>query len=241
MVAVVAGVVLGAVLLVELGGRLLIERAASSALRDDGVAGATVTVGRSWWRPTLVPALLGGGVDQVRVELRDADVSGVRVVGADYVLEDLDVAPDPFSATLGVDGIGRGSFRLVVTPESVSEVLGVPAAVVDGRLVVGPDDEPAKLRVDRADLVVESTYLQREGIDPRLPLISSRFLPCEPEVELAGAAVQLSCSGDRLPGILDTSLGEPVGEIPAPTELEPPAVAERGATPTTATTAPGGG
>ena len=186
VVAVVALVLLVGLVALEVGGRLLVERAAAEQLRDEGIDGADVTVGRSWWRPTLVPALFGGGVDRVRVELRDTDVAGVRVVRADYVLEDLEVDPDPFGGALGVSGVGVGSFRLVVAPGSVADVLGVPARVVEGRLVIGPDGEPAKLRVDRGELVIESPYLQREGIDPRLAIVDRRLLPCEPEVALLG-------------------------------------------------------
>jgi hypothetical protein len=240
VVAVVAGVLLIGLMVLELGGRTLIERAAASELRAQGIDAASVTVGRSWWRPTLVPALLGGSVDRVRVELRDTEVSGVRVVSADYVLDELEVDPDPLGRTLGVSGIGAGSFRLVVAPDSVAALLGVPAKVVDGRLVVGPDGEWAKIRIDRGELVVESPYLEREGMDPRLGTLDGRLLPCEPQVAIAGDAVELRCRGDRLPGILDQPLGEPVADVPAPTELEPPVTAQRGdATTTTTTTSAG--
>ena len=150
------------------------------------------------------------------------------------MLEDLEVDPDPFGRALGVSGVGAGSFRLVVAPGSVAEVLGVPARVVEGRLVVGPDREPAKVRLDRGELVIESPYLQREGIDHRLAVVDRRLLPCEPEVALLGDAVELRCTGDRLPGILDVPLGEPVGDVPAPTELEPSVTVERTAPTTTA-------
>jgi hypothetical protein len=237
VVAVVAGVLFLGLVLAEVGGRQLVERAAATALRDEGIEAATVTVGTSWWRPTLVPALFGGSVDRVQVRLRDTEVSGVRIVRADYVLDDLQVDPDPLGRTLGVSGIGGGSFRLVVAPESVAAVLGVPARVVDGRLVIGPDREPAKVRVDRDELVVESPYLEREGIDPRIAVLDRRLLPCSPEVRIAAEAVELWCSGDQLPGILDTPLGEPVGDVPAPPELEPPVTAQRGAATATTSTA----
>ncbi len=102
--------------------------------------------------------------------------------------------------------------------------------MANGRLVVGPDDEPAKLRLDGAELVVESPYLSRRAIEPRYRVVDRRLLPCDPEVGLIGGSVELRCTGDRLPGILDTSLGTPVGDVPAPTELEPPVTAERDGT-----------
>ncbi len=57
--------------------------------------------------------------------------------------------------------------------------------------------------------------------------IDRRLLPCEPEVAVAGAAIELRCEGDELPGILDAPLGQPVADVPAPTELQPPATIER--------------
>ena len=115
-----------------------------------------------------------------------------------------------------------------MSPASVGRLLGVNARVVDGRLVVGPDGEPAKLRLDGTELVVESPYLARQRLPHRFTVLDGRLLPCDPEVRLDGEVVELRCSGDRLPRILDASMGEPVGRLPAPpTELEPSATVER--------------
>lgn len=226
-VAVVVGVLLVGLVVLELGGRVLVQRAAADALRNQGVESARVQLGGDRWRPTVVPALLGADIDRVRVELRDSEVSGVRVVEADYVLDDVDVDVDPLRTAVQVRSIGAGRFRLLVAPESVGELLGVSAGIEDGRLTLGPDAEPAKLRVDGDRLLVESPYLQRERIDPRLLFIDRRLLPCEPEVAVAGAAIELRCEGDELPGILDAPLGQPVADVPAPAELQPPATIDR--------------
>lgn len=221
-------VVVLAALALEVGGRIVVQRAAVDALAQEGVEGATVRIGRSWWRPTVLPALVGGRVDRVRVRVRDAEVSGLQVQEADYRLEDLEVDLAPFDRALGVSGIGRGTFRVVLAPGAVGEQLGVPARIVDGRLVVGPDEEPAKVRVEGDELVVESAHLLREGIDPRVATLDRRLLPCTPEVVVRDAALVLACSGSTLPGLLDTPLGEPVADLPAPpAELEPPVTAER--------------
>lgn len=223
LVSVTAIGVLG----VELVGRRVIERTAADMLAQQGVADASVRFGGPWWRPVVLTALLGGTVDEVTVDLSGTDVAGVHVARARYVLEDLEVAPDLAARSLGVSSIGRGSFRLLLAPDAVGEELGIEVRIVDGRLVVGPDEEPAKLRVDGEELVLESPYLQRMGHPPRMAALSARLLPCPPRTVIVDSYIALVCSGSDLPAVLDQSLGEPVADMPAPPELEPPITAER--------------
>lgn len=224
--AIAAVAVVVALVVVETGGRVLAERAAVDELSAQGIDGAQVTVGRAWWRPTMVPAMVGHGLDRVRVELRDAEVSGVRIERADYVLDDLSVDP-ALGGALGVRAVGNGTFRLVVAPSAVAEAVGVQADVEEGRIVIGPDREPAKVRLDGTDLLIESAYLQREQLEHRVPAVDGRLLPCDPEVALVGDLLELRCTGDRLPRILDAPLGEPVADLPAPPELQPPQTLDR--------------
>ena len=79
MLVLGVAVVFMALLVAEYGGRVVVGRVAQNQLQSQGIADAQVTVGRSWWRPTLLPAVLGGGLDRVSVQLRDAEVSGVLV------------------------------------------------------------------------------------------------------------------------------------------------------------------
>ncbi len=225
--ALLVSVTVFGVLGIELVGRRVIERSAADMLAQQGVDDASVRLGGPWWRPVVLTALLGGTVDEVAVDLSGTDVAGVQVARARYVLEDLEVAPDLAARSLGVSSIRRGSFRLLLAPDAVGEELGVEVRVVDGRLVVGPDDEPAKLRVEGEELVLESPYLQRMGHPPRMAALSARLLPCPPETVIVDGYIALVCSGDDLPGVLDQSLGEPVADMPAPPELEPPITAER--------------
>lgn len=220
-VAVIAGVVVVTLVVVELGGRAVAARVTAGELRSAGIEDAQVRIGASPLRPTLVPAMLGGGLDRVHVQLRDTSVSGVAIREADYVLEDLDVDPDLSDATVRVRSLGQGSFRLRVDPDAVADRLGVEARIVGGRLVLGPDRQPAKLRVQDGELLVESRYLRREGIAPDVLFVDRRLLPCDPEVAIVDDAVELQCSGNRLPGVLDSSLGAPVTDVPPPPELPP--------------------
>ncbi len=226
-VAGILALVAGGVVVVEVVGRRVVERTAAEMLADQGVDGATVELGGSWWEPVVLRALLGGSIDEVTVRVEGVDVAGMQVARANYVLEGLAVEPDLAAGSLGVSAIERGSFRLLLAPAAVGDAMGVDVSLVDGRLVVGPDDEPAKLRVDGDELVLESPYLQRNGHPPRVTALSARLLPCTPEVALVDSYIALACEGDRLPAVLDTSLGEPVADLPAPPELEPPMTAER--------------
>lgn len=220
-VAVIAGVVVVTLVVVEFGGRAVAARVTAGELRSAGIQDAQVRIGASPLRPTLVPSMLGGGLDRVHVQLRDTSVSGVAIREADYVLEDLEVDPDLSDATVRVRSLGQGSFRLRVEPDAVADRLGVEARIVGGRLVLGPDREPAKLRVQDGELLVESRYLRREGIAPDVLFVDRRLLPCDPEVAIVDDAVELQCAGDRLPGVLDSSLGAPVTDVPPPPELPP--------------------
>lgn len=214
-------------LMLEAVGRGVAERKAADLLADQGVDGAVVRLGGPWWKPVVIPALVDGRVEQVTVDLTGTEVAGVQVASARYVLEGLEVTPDWASGSLGAGSMRRGRFDLLLEPAAVGEAMGVEVRTIDGRLVVGPDDEPAKLRVDGEELILESPYLQRVGHPPRVASLSARLLPCEPTVEMVDGLVALGCSSRAIPAVLDRSLGEPVADTPAPPELEPPITAER--------------
>src|SRR3954470_9605704 len=104
----------------EVGGRLLNQRFAEDQLRDAGVAGEVeVTVGRSWWRPSVIPAFLTGDLDRVSVRLEDAELYSMPVLEADYVLEDLGVDVSLGDRSITATSLGSGSVRLLVDPREI--------------------------------------------------------------------------------------------------------------------------
>lgn len=215
-----------AVLLAEVGGRIAVERIATQRLVDAGIAGSVeVTVGRAWWRPTILPTAFGSDLDRISVELRDAELYGLPVEEADYVLEGLDVAISVMNRTIGAEGLDRGTFRLVVDPREFGELAGIEVTVRDGQLFVGEHEVPADVRVEGDDLVVSGPALDDLGGEARIAVADPFLLPCAPTARLVDDAIELHCVGDRLPGVLASPLG-PVGEVdptvPAPVELEPP-------------------
>ena len=239
-----------AVLLVEVGGRIAVQRIAADELRDAGVAREVeVVVGEAWWKPSVVPALFGADLDRVAVRLHDAELHPLKASRADYRLEGLDVSISLRSRTVAAHGLRAGKVVIVVDPEVVAEQLGFAAEVEGDRLLVGEDRQPAKLRVDGGDLVVTSEAFSADGGSVRLGVLDSYVLPCEPQVRVIAGRVVLGCAITELPGIMAQHLAPPVEidpDAPAPpVELEPPVTAEIGpdgsnSTSSTATTQPGG-
>ncbi len=231
------------IVVVEVVGRRIAEGVATSELARQGIDDAQVSIG-TWWRPSVLSAVLLGDLDRVRVRLVDTQVSGVDVLEADYDLEGLRVDVDVLNGDVAITELTQGSFRVVVDPATFGAQLGVEVAAEDGVLLIGPDREPARLRMDGEELVIDSDHLRERGIDGRLVVADRQLLPCDPTPRVVFDVVVLSCTGDRLPGILDSSLGQPLDVPPPPAQLEPPATLERDPTttapPTTAppTTAP---
>lgn len=226
---------LAAVLLVlataaELGGRVAVERISEDRLRRAGIAGdVDVTVGRSWWRPSVVPALVGGELDRVSVRLRDATMHSARVEQGEYVLEGLAVAISLRGRTVGATSLERGGVSMLLDPASIAADLGVHAVVEGGRLLLGRDQLPATLAVEGDDLVVRGDAVPDGSAS--MPLVDPAVFPCTPEVRVTEDRVLLHCTGNRLPGVLGEPLGPDGDVVPddlplAPVELEPPATLE---------------
>lgn len=222
---------------VEVVGRRIAEDVATSELERQGVADAQVSIG-TWWRPSVLSAVVLGDLDRVQVRLEDTRVSGVEVLEADYDLEGLRVDVDVRSGTVAIAELERGSFRVLVDPATFGARLGVEVVAEDGTLLVGPGRAPATLRMEGDEMVIDSTYLREQGIDDRLVVADRRLLPCDPTPRVVLDLVELSCIGDRLPGILDSSLGQPIDVAPPPAQLEPPATLERDAPAPSSPTAP---
>jgi hypothetical protein len=222
---------------VEVVGRRVAEGVATAELARQGIDDAQVSIG-TWWRPSVLSAVLLGDLDRVHVRLDDAQVSGVDVLEANYDLEGLRVDVDVLNGDVAITELSKGSFRVIVDPATFGAQLGVEVAAEDGVLLIGPDREPATLRMDGAELIIDSDHLRAQGIDGRLAVADRRLLPCDPTPRVVFDVVELSCTGDRLPGILDSSLGQPIDVPPPPAQLEPPATLERDPTTITTTTTP---
>lgn len=223
LVVVVVGLV-GLLVGVEFAGRVVTERVAERQLRDGGVGGSVeVSMGTSWWHPSFLSAVMTGNLDRISVELDRASLYSVPVLRADYVLEDVRVEISATDRTIRVASIGSGKVRLLIDPAEIGRMMGSEATVVDGRIVVGPDRSPADLRIVGDELVLSGPSIATGAGAGSYRVADPELLPCTPDVRVRSSLVELSCTGDQLPGILAQPLGlSGRSTVQPPTELEPP-------------------
>lgn len=205
-VAALLVVVLG----VEVVGRTVLQRRIADEIRATGVATrADVTIGRSWWTPSVSRLLLTGTLDMVDVELTSTDVVGVPAESLHWVLFDLGVSLSIRSPHVGVVSLGDGRVTVVIDPASFGEMIGVPVRIHDGQLFLGDSDRPAKVSIRSTDLVVEHPLLTALiGSDSvPFPVSDPYMLPCDPELDMHDDRMVLHCSGSDLPGVLRGTFG----------------------------------
>lgn len=216
---------------VERFGRSYAQDEIAGRLQAGGITGEVdVRVGRSWWQPSVVPALLTGDLDGVSIAIRNGSVAGMRVDRVDYVLSGIRGDVSLLNGTVVVRSIARGTVDMRIPPEVLTEGIGLPVDIRGGRLVAG--DPPSQLRavVVGDALVLSGPPVARLGSPPTIPIVDPYVLPCRPEVGIVGRDLVLSCAGNRIPGILQAPLqgNTPSSSDPAPqAELPPPQSIER--------------
>ena len=249
-IGLVALVALG-VVAVEWVGRAGVDRLAADRIsRDVPAESVDVVMGSAWWRPTIIPAAALGDVDRISVRLVGADLAGFPVAEVDYVLEGIDGTVSVAERRVSVESIDRGSVRMLVDPAAIASALGTSAELVDRQLLVGPDRVPASVQMAGDDLVV--SVGDGSGVpDQVIPVVDDWLMPCRPTVRLGNRYLELSCEGDRLPGVLGGTFsaddlrggsgGQKDGSAERPpTDLLPPETVDRGG-PVDSTEGEGGG
>lgn len=228
------------VVVVEVAGRAVTQRIIEDQIRASGVAGGVdVTIGRSWWQPSIVGVVLFETLDKVEVRLTDARLYSTHVDEADYVLNELGLDLSIANRKVSVQSLGSGSVRVLIDPSALARMFGVDATIRDGRLFVAGSDTPARVSISGTDLVIEAAAIASpDGSHSiSLPVVDPAILPCTPKVRLVDRFVELRCTGTRLPGVLATSLAAESGSDIGPggdqnlppldeTELPPPATLE---------------
>ena len=239
-VAISVLLLLGAVAAIEWFGRRYTADRVVEQLRASGITGDIEVSVPGGLRPVVLPALFGGGLDELEIHIADGTVAGLAVARADYRLTDIQGDVSLTSGTVRVDSIGEGDVRIEVLVEALSSALGTELRIMDGQLVAGPD----RLGVDavvRGDALVMSGPAEALWGGPvEVPVADGYLLPCIPGVSIGRSTVVLACRGSELPGVLRDPLG-PTGDPGATPDgsLLPPqstALDESGSTTTTAST-----
>jgi hypothetical protein len=177
-------------------------------------------------------------VDRIAIRLQDAKLYSLPVTQAEYILNDLQIDLSLRTAKVVASSLGSGSVRVLIDPSQIGALVGVPAEIRDGVLLLGSPLEPAELSLQGNDLIIDSAQLRAAGQVTSLQVADPELLPCDPQVRILGEMVELACTGNSLPGVLRNSIGVGTPVIPVdsqPTQLEPPATLNKPATPTTAT------
>lgn len=228
MLGVAAAASVVAVVSAEIVGRRAVASQVEQRLRDSGMSGRIeITVGSSPWRPSVLAALAGRGLDELDVRIVDGTVGGLAVTGADYRLSDIEGDVSLGSGAVVVRSIGRGDVRLELPAESLASTVGSELIARDGRLWAAGtlpwDRRAVKLRVVDGSLELGGDAAALWGGPVEVPVADGYLLPCPPEVTVDGELLVLTCHGNDLPGVLQAPLSIDPSDPSAPTgELTPP-------------------
>lgn len=162
------------------------------------VPGATATGAEIRSFPFLPRLALAGDVPEV-----DARVHGVTVRGLTFDVIQVDLHGVQLDRDqlvrdrrVVLEGIERGRVRAEVTDTALSEVLGVPVTLEDGRatVTVAGRQVGATLAVRDNRLVVGGVGVSLPGLDLVAPL-----LPCVANADVEPGRVVLSCDFTEVP------------------------------------------
>lgn len=222
VLAVAVCVLVLLVVAVELLGRRYLAREVETRLWASGITGeVTVSVG-STWRPVVVPALFGAGLDRLRVQIEGGTVGGLPVRRADYDLRGVDGDVSVLDGTVHVRSIRTGDIRIEVDPAALRAATGTEMHIRNGRLVAGDADTAVDVRVRGDALVLGGDAVALWGAPIEIPIVDDWLLPCTPRVRLTDRTMVLSCRGRKVPGVLVSPLGGERGPTAPGGELVPP-------------------
>lgn len=219
---VLAALVVLVMVVAEVAGRRYLAGQVETRLRSSGITGdVEVSVGEAW-RPVVVPALLTGQVDHLRVTIDDGTVGGLPVRQARYDLRGIDGDLSLLSGAFHVRSIDAGDVRIEIDPTALGSVTGTAMRIKDGRLVAGDDRASVEVKVKGSSLILGGEAEKLWGGPIEVPIIDDWLLPCTPKARLSARTMVLSCTGTKVPGVLI----DPLGGDPSPTapsgELVPP-------------------
>ena len=152
--------------------------------------------------PFLARLLLSAEVSRVRVATEQVTVDGLTLARVAVDLEDVTLDRDRLLSerTIVLTDLRQGTAEAEVTQEELSDRLGVPVTLEEGRARVRVAGQTVTARASVTDNVLR---LSVEGFPlptlriPKLPLV-----PCVADVRIVPGRVRLSCSVDEVPAEL---------------------------------------
>jgi hypothetical protein len=196
-VLVLLAVIVGLLVIADLTARSVAEAELADRVRARVPEAERASVDIASF-PFLGRLLASGNVGQL-----DARVSGITVRGLrfDFIAVELHGVRLDRDQLVGdrrvvVEGIERGEARAEVPQAALSDALGVPIMLEDGRASVEVLGRrvSASLAVEDGTLVVGGVGLSLPGFDLVAPL-----LPCVPDLEILAGRVVLACDFTEIP------------------------------------------
>jgi hypothetical protein len=182
LIAVVALVAIVA----ELLAPRMLEARVEALAREHTDGGATVTADAGGF-PFLPRLLLDGVVERLTVTLDELDGQEVTIATVALSLDGIHVDRDAMlGGQVEITDIDTGTVLVEVAEDDLSDALGIP---------VDLDPEMVGL----AERALEVTAAGGGAV--RVP-VPHELLPCDPDMEVAGDLVRLTCVIDEVPGVL---------------------------------------
>jgi len=187
----------------DLGAKWLVENRVEAAFTDDprlDVESASFTIDS---RPFLVDLLVSGEVSAT-LRLDGVVQRGVEVDAFELEVDGLQFdRASAFAGDVEVTDLDRATTTVTLDAGTIGDLVGVPVDIgADGTVTAGEVSATASL-VD-GSLVLEGGAIGTVTV----PVPLTRFLPCEPSVEVADEAVVLTCVTDRLPPVVARVIGD---------------------------------
>ena len=149
--------------------------------------------------PFVFKVLLDGSVDQLQVSMRSLESSGVRVDEAKLTIDGLVLDRDQLLDTqkLVVTDIDTATIDAWVTGDDISKIAKVPVKIEGGDVSV---TYRGKTYTGTAKVSKHAVLVLVDGVPPILtPLPSTDLIPCEPDLDVDGDRIHVSCTVDALP------------------------------------------
>jgi hypothetical protein len=204
LLLLVVGLVVAYVLL-DLAARSFVSARVEDEFRESG----RVQADDIGFRIDSFPFLLGLGISgelSATLHLEGVPEQGVTVDEFELELDGLRFDRDrAFRGHVLATSVDEATATLRFEEGTLSELLGVAVDIEEGSAQA--NGQPVDARMDGEDLVVGT-----EGVgEVTVPLATGRYLPCDPTVRFEPGVVELSCTTERLPPIVNQVIGQAVG------------------------------